>query len=217
MPGMSSALKSLTNALNKFGHGDRINAPRVLKLVEPAGLSLAVSTGLGERSDCVEALFKLLGSDAFRKDEEIGLVIGEALALFAEAYSSSEEDLSTSIENWPLDMNDTFARSLSPPAQVSVTLNKLLKQNGFDELDSYLCNILRLSTPYFEQRNPLPTTTKDEHVPQLCWLLWLEQSDLNLIHVFASAYSRLCMRFRTVFSTFLLTPRATNFLEKAVV
>ena len=113
-------MKNLTSALNKFGHGDRMNAPRLLKLIEPTGLSISVSNGLSERSECVGALFKLLGSDAFRKDEEIGLVIGEALALFAEAFNTSEADASskTDIENWPLDMDETFGRSISPPAQV---------------------------------------------------------------------------------------------------
>jgi proteasome component ECM29 len=117
---MASLLVSVASALNKFGHGDRMNAPRVLKLIEPTGLSIAVSTGLSERSKCVEALFKLLGSEAFRKDEEIGLVIGEALALFGEAYSTAESDSSseTDTDNWPLDMDETFGRSLSPPAQV---------------------------------------------------------------------------------------------------
>ncbi len=128
-PGMASVLKNLTSALNKFGHGDRMNAPRVLKLIEPMGLSIAVSSGLDERLECVAALFKLLGSDSFRKDEEIGLVVGEALALFAEAYSTSQDDLSseTCAENWPLDMDESFGRTLSPPAQVSINLINCIK------------------------------------------------------------------------------------------
>lgn len=117
--GMSSVLQCLTSALNKFGHGDRINAPRVLKLIEPAGLALSITTGLNERSECVGSLFKLLGSDAFRKDEEIGLVLGEALALFAESYKNNEGSFTSNAENWPLDMDDKFGRNLSPPAQVS--------------------------------------------------------------------------------------------------
>lgn len=123
-PGMTSVLKNLTSALNKFGHGDRMNAPRVLKLIEPTGLSIAVSVGLSERSECVDALFKLLGSDAFRKDEEISLAIGEALALFAEAYTILETDSSSTIntEDWPLDMDEKFGRSLPPPVQVSFVM-----------------------------------------------------------------------------------------------
>ena len=120
---MTSVLNSLASALNKFGHGDRINVPRLLKLIEPTGLSIAVSSCLAERLECVGALFKLLGSEAFRKDEEISLVVGEALALFAEAYNASQGDMSsnTNVENWPLDFDDTFGRTLSPPAQVSET------------------------------------------------------------------------------------------------
>ena len=123
-------LKNVACALNKFGHGDRMNAPRVLKLIEPAGLSVAVSVGLSERSDCVDALFKLLGSDAFRKDEEIGLAIGEALALFAEACKTIETDTSTKMDtvDWPLDLDETFARSLSPPGQVRSTMIRSIEE-----------------------------------------------------------------------------------------
>lgn len=118
---MVSVLENVKIALNKFGHGDRMNAPRLLKLIEPAGLSIAVSTGITERAECVEALFKLLGSDAFRKDEEIGLFIGEALALFAESYNDIEIDSpsKTGTGHWPQDLDDVFASSLSPPNQVS--------------------------------------------------------------------------------------------------
>jgi proteasome component ECM29 len=128
---MASVLKNATCALNKFGHSDRINAPRVLKLIEPTGLSIAVSTGLSERSECVGALFKLLGSDAFRKDEEIGLVIGEALALFAGACDTTETDSSSKIDtgNWPLGMDEIFGRSVSPPAQVSLTMTEMVETN----------------------------------------------------------------------------------------
>ena len=167
---MVSALKSLTSALNKFGHGDRINAPRVLKLIEPAGLSIAVSTGLDERLECVGALFKLLGSDAFRKDEEIGLVIGEALALFAEAYKTSQDDLSSKIdtENWPLDMDEAFGKCLSPPAQVSMKMMKWLERNIAKNLPQLHFYIYRLCILCSEQQNPLPTITKEEHVHRRC-------------------------------------------------
>ena len=126
-PGMVSVLQNVTSALNKFGHGDRMNAPRLLKLIEPSGLAIAVSTGLPKCSECVEALFKLLGSDGFRKDEEIALVIGEALTLFAEASSTNETDAASIIgtEKWPLGMNEEFARSLSPPLQVRLANVKL--------------------------------------------------------------------------------------------
>lgn len=114
---MVSVLNSITVALGKFGHGDRMNAPRVLKLIESTGVAL--SSGIPERLECVDALFKLLGSEAFRKDEEIGLAIGEALALFAEAYSATGE---TDTRDWPMDLDATFARSLSPPSQVRSTI-----------------------------------------------------------------------------------------------
>jgi hypothetical protein len=71
---------------------------------------------LSEYSLCVDALFKLLGSSAFRKDEEIGLTIGEALATIAQADCALS---STDVKDWPLDMNETFAKNSSPAVQVN--------------------------------------------------------------------------------------------------
>ncbi|VEU39441.1 unnamed protein product [Pseudo-nitzschia multistriata] len=124
--GMASVLKNTTLALNKFGHGDRVNAPRVLKAIEPTGLSIAVSSSTTEQSECVAALFKLLGSDAFRKDEEIGLAIGEALALFAETDKST----AMASGDWPLDLDETYARSLSPSCRVVYTLLRTAKSTS---------------------------------------------------------------------------------------
>lgn len=39
------------------------------------------------RIRCVDALFSLIGSMAYRKDAEVALVAGEALANYADAYS----------------------------------------------------------------------------------------------------------------------------------
>eukprot|EP00537_Pseudo-nitzschia_pungens_P002169 CAMPEP_0172363244 /NCGR_PEP_ID=MMETSP1060-20121228/6658_1 /TAXON_ID=37318 /ORGANISM="Pseudo-nitzschia pungens, Strain cf. cingulata" /LENGTH=2421 /DNA_ID=CAMNT_0013085947 /DNA_START=205 /DNA_END=7470 /DNA_ORIENTATION=- len=131
-PGMTSLLTSIAIALNKFGHGDCVNAPRVLKLIDPTGLALGASSGVPEQSDCVSALFRLLGSDAFRKDEEIGLAIGEALALYAEAYAAVDADSSSSTdtEDWPLTMDEAFAKSLSPPGKVIFTLLRTAKSTS---------------------------------------------------------------------------------------
>ena len=111
---MASVLNNTAFGLKKFGDGDCVNAPRVLKLIEPTGLCLSVAISLPERSHCVDALFKLLGSEAFRKDEEIGLAIGEALATFSEAYKT----LDFGIQNWPMNMDESFARNSPPPTQV---------------------------------------------------------------------------------------------------
>eukprot|EP00536_Pseudo-nitzschia_multiseries_P015198 jgi/Psemu1/320813/estExt_fgenesh1_pm.C_8350006 len=131
-PGMESLLTNIAIALNKFGHGDCVNAPRLLKLIDPTGLALGASSGVTERSDCVRALFRLLGSDAFRKDEEIGLTIGEALALYAEVRNANETDSGPVIEteNWPLDMDEAFAKSLSPASKVVFTLLRTAKSTS---------------------------------------------------------------------------------------
>jgi hypothetical protein len=124
--GLASVLKNEAAALNRFGDGDRVNAPRVLKLIEPSGLSISIAAGSSERSNCVDALFKLLGSGAFRKDEEIGLAVGEALATFAEA----DCDLSAKVDvgDWPLQMDETFARNSPPAVQVSSIKRSFIKK-----------------------------------------------------------------------------------------
>lgn len=102
-----------------------MNAPRVLKLAEPAGLVLAATAASSgsqtatARSECVDALFKLLGSDAFRKDEEIALSVGESLATFAEAYRIEDAAAwATAGSQLPSDMDLAFALNSPPPVQV---------------------------------------------------------------------------------------------------
>ena len=70
------------------------------------------------RSECVGALFKVLGSDAFRKDEEISLSVGEALATYASAFASSEDSMQLAVNEWPGDLDEDFAAALDPPPQV---------------------------------------------------------------------------------------------------
>jgi len=123
IPGLNTVLANLGNGLIKFGNGDRASAPRVLKLLEPAGAALAFASTISDdsivhaQSDCLDAIFKLLGSDAYRKDEEIALSTGEALARIASSYLSNEEFDEGGAE-WPSDMNDTFLRELKIPSKV---------------------------------------------------------------------------------------------------
>ncbi|KAL3920061.1 MAG: hypothetical protein SGILL_003448 [Bacillariaceae sp.] len=135
IPGMTVALSKLGLGLTKFGNGDRASAPRVLKLIEPAGHAIAVvitsqrpETSIQTaQSECVDAIFKLLGSDAFRKDEEIALSAGEALATFASAYRSDNVLIEGSMNEWPDDMDVDFSRALPPPAQILYTLLRTTK------------------------------------------------------------------------------------------
>jgi hypothetical protein len=116
----------ISTALGKFGNGDRVNSPRVTKLLEPAGLALAAAApfpGLqisSARSECIDALINLLGSDAFRKDEEVALSVGEALATLTEVYKvpvdSGEWEALASQS--PFDMDTDFASKSPAPVQV---------------------------------------------------------------------------------------------------
>jgi proteasome component ECM29 len=126
--GTTAALVKLATSLRKYGNGDHADATRTTKLAHAAGICLASSTsGAGStgsnlgaaRLDCVEALFSLLGSTAFRKDEEIALITGEALACYADAYSPKDVVWSSQSSNWPDDLNEDFAKELPPHQQVS--------------------------------------------------------------------------------------------------
>lgn len=119
-------LERIASAVGKFGNGDRVNSPRVTKLVEPAGLALAVAAAFPglqiapARTECVDALINLLGSDAFRKDEEVALSVGEALATLAEVYKIPTDSVEWErlASHSPFDMDPEFA-SISPaPVQV---------------------------------------------------------------------------------------------------
>ncbi|CAB9497586.1 associated protein ECM29 homolog [Seminavis robusta] len=134
----ASAIGNLASGLKKFSSIDHVDAPRVAKIVKAAGICLAASTsGAGvvsnskngsldlgpARLTCVEALFSLLGSPAFRADEEIALAVGEALGNYADAIHSGAVWSSPDRE-WPkdTDYDENFARELPPHGQVLYTL-----------------------------------------------------------------------------------------------
>jgi hypothetical protein len=130
--GWVSVVRDLTKSLNKFGNGDRVNAPRSSKVVEPTGLVLGVVTPapeedvVGARLECTDALFKLLGSDAFRKDEEIALAVGEALAVFSQAQMDAAITMNDVLP-WPDGMDEDFAKKSSPPVHVLFSLLRLAR------------------------------------------------------------------------------------------
>ena len=138
--GTTAALVKLATSLRKYGNGDHADATRTTKLVHAAGICLASSTsGAGStgsnlgaaRLDCVEALFSLLGSTAFRKDEEIALFTGEALACYADAYSPKDVVWSSHSSIWPDDLNEDFAKELPPHQQVSLSNFHCVTKNYF--------------------------------------------------------------------------------------
>jgi hypothetical protein len=119
---VSTALDSVTAGLKKYGHGDSVSAPLARKHIEAAGMCLAASTtascesefSLGsKRIDCVESLIGLLGSPVYRKDEEISIVVGEALSHFADAYSPPDSSWSKA-GTWAEEYDASLAHSLPP-------------------------------------------------------------------------------------------------------
>ena len=120
----------MTEAIRKYGNGDTIDVARVSKLSKAAGVCLActtatpklgkaVSNDLGDaRLKCVDALFLLLGSASFQKDEEVALWAGEALADYSDAYSPKDVEWSTAKSAWPDGNDEDFAKALPPHQQV---------------------------------------------------------------------------------------------------
>jgi hypothetical protein len=131
--GATNALMKLSDSLKKYGNRDHLDISRASKVARSAGVCLAATTtGAGSISDaedptqglgparlqCVETLFSMLGSPAFRKDEEIALITGEALAVYADAFSPTAVVWSSQEDEWPAEMDDEFAKALPPHQQV---------------------------------------------------------------------------------------------------
>lgn len=139
-PGTAKALSDLILAMKKYGNGDNTDPARATLLAMAAGSTLAASTsGAGsgatgqagdevtanaslgrKRLQIVHSLFDLLGSMSFRKDPEISIVVGEALAQYADAYSPDGSVWSSLAEEEPDDFDESFAEGLPPHKHVSV-------------------------------------------------------------------------------------------------
>lgn len=133
--GFALALNELNSALKKFNSIDHADPTRASTLIRAAGVLLAASTsGAGSRSNtedvsvdlgparlqCTEALFSILGGAAYRKDEELSLAVGEALAAYADAFGNAK--WSNESEIWPDDYDEVFAFELPPHQHVLYTL-----------------------------------------------------------------------------------------------
>ena len=135
----SSALKFISTSLRRYGNGDHLNPQRATSIARAAGTTLAATTvhtqqptdgkssikidadDIGKRRlDCVEALFFVLGSTANRKDPELALVVGEALAEYADAYSPEGCQWSYPKIDKPVTFDQEYANDLPPHDQVSI-------------------------------------------------------------------------------------------------
>jgi len=145
-PGTSGALTSLERALHKYGNGDHADPVRASSLARATGVVLAASTsgagsgsgnldgkgaaelipmpvGLGRaRLLCVSALFALLGSTSYRKDTEIGLIVGEALGSYADAYSPEGATWTQPQRERPDVFDQAYAAELPPHKHVIYVL-----------------------------------------------------------------------------------------------
>jgi proteasome component ECM29 len=104
---LAVAMNSMTTALKKYSSIDHADPTRSSSLIQAAGFLLAATTSgsgfsklaksesnsidLGPaRLQCTEALFGILGSHVHGKDDELSLMVGEALASYADAIGAGK-------------------------------------------------------------------------------------------------------------------------------
>jgi len=131
--GISETLANLDLALLKNLNGDKTDPIRAACLIKAAGTTLAASTSaagyvsdtikIGQtRLQCMGALFKAIGSEAFRKNNEVALAAGEALAKYADAYSPQNATWSNKMNTRPDEFDENFLNELPPHEQVIYAL-----------------------------------------------------------------------------------------------
>uniref|UniRef100_A0A7S4MII8 Non-specific serine/threonine protein kinase n=1 Tax=Odontella aurita TaxID=265563 RepID=A0A7S4MII8_9STRA len=139
LPPVTTAMNELRMSMKKYGSGDHTDASRAASLARAAGTVLAASTsGAGRslgrsvsgdamsvhevRMLTVDALFALLGSTAFRKDPEISITVGEAIAVYADAYSPEGAVWTLPKEPRPSSFDDQYAKLLPPHGHIIYVL-----------------------------------------------------------------------------------------------
>jgi len=131
--GISETLASLDSALRKNLNGDKTDPIRASCLIKSVGTTLAASTSaagyvsdtirIGQtRLQCMGALFKALGSEAFRKSNEIALAAGEAIAKYADAYSPQNVTWSNLVQEKPDQFDEELLLKMPPHEQVIYAL-----------------------------------------------------------------------------------------------
>ena len=151
--GVIEALSHLSTSLQKYGNGDDTDTTRTSSLAETAGVVLAASTVQikeynsrsgaiqtyknssdieSARLQCVNALFALPGSLSSRKDPEINLLVGESLALYADAFCPKGTMWTLpSSKQVPLRYESIYANELPPHSHVVYRiLNKEIKSTN---------------------------------------------------------------------------------------
>ena len=120
----ASVLSTTAQALQRFGHSDTVDPMKTVKIIQTAGACLAATTTASsdetigtQRIACINTLYKLLGSAANKKDEDISILVGEALSQFADGYSPRNAVWSNPGE-WPEAFSEDFAGQLPPHENV---------------------------------------------------------------------------------------------------
>ena len=137
------AFDAITSALKKFSGLDHCDATRISSLIRAAGLLLASSTsGAGfkkaggqavasesgsvdlgpARIQCTEALFGILGSPVYKKDDELSLVVGEALVEYADAMGAGKWSGAAESNEDGKEYDESLAFSLPPHEHILYTL-----------------------------------------------------------------------------------------------
>jgi hypothetical protein len=131
---MAVAIDSMNSALKKYSSIDHADPTRVSALIQASGLLLSASTsgagftkGAGmidlgpARLQCTEALFAVLGSPVYGKDDELSLGVGEALVRYSDALGGGEWTSEVSnLKEGPYD--ESYAFGLPPHQHVLYTL-----------------------------------------------------------------------------------------------
>ena len=107
---------SLTEALKKSSQGERCDPFRVMSVARATGLVLSATKSLTSNENvdgCVDALFSLLGSDSYKKQNEVALVAGEALAKYADRGGSPGLP-QAELRDVSLPFDETYAKTLPP-------------------------------------------------------------------------------------------------------
>ena len=134
---MAAAMSCLTESLKRFSSIDHADTTRLSSLINAAGILLAASTiGAGHRNDsskidlgparlqCVHTIFDIVGSVVHRKDDELGLSIGEALVKYADGIGTGEWSSATELFLDDGQYNETVAHSLPPHKHILYTIFK---------------------------------------------------------------------------------------------
>ena len=125
---LAVTMESMTAAVKKYSSIDHADPTRSNSLIQAAGFMLAATTSgsglpnLGPaRLQCIEALFGVLGSHVYGKDDELSLTVGEALASCADAIGAGEWSSSSDFEWKEMHYDESYAFGLPPHKHIVYT------------------------------------------------------------------------------------------------